>query len=746
LLHVNALWLAVLALCVGLFLFNKFTKKQSWDAIKKRSHEMHHHQEPESKKEGLVSFFFNNRLIFAISLLSILSYNVFLLVDFTFISQVKLRFEKIEDLAAYISMFFAVGRVIALGFKLIFTSRVIERLGVIYCLFITPVALFLFCIVFLIYDGSATYNLYIFGLMAMLTEVLRSTMQEPVFFILFQPLKEKLRLKGHIISKGYTYPPSLIIVGASLLFIYNRGAEITILLAIKVVLINLCIWACIIFFMRRIYLHTIHASIRKGIFNSDDIYITDNKTIDILLSKINAGKRIEVVYALNLLENSGYAGLDHLLQQQLEDSTDIEVKKYTLERMEVLGKLNAGILKKMLNDVDDDELEQKLISLLCKYDPAFIKSASEKLSSFEYSLRKIIVINLLNHREFNYLFKAGEEINRLLHSEKRVERELAVEIISELKNVHFSDAIESLIYDEDIAVQRVAITAACKLRMKNLLQQIVGLLEKGAHKNIVLKGLQVYGDFLFEDIKDLSIAIPEQYLTDFVKIAGRIKGEHSTEFLVTILEDEHALLKDNILHSLWIKNYEPTSLTEKEKLSHLVNNYLKSGINKVQDHGHIPEFVDKELIKRSIYNEVKNDLQAALKACALLFKKKEINRIIELMEFDKQDKLYNAMEMLELVLPKKISKDINLLFDFILDPQHSSMGMPKLEIKTFYDKVIFNDPLLYNPWTKAVCVYASWRNHETAFLEKLSTSVHGDDHYLVKETKDYVKRAIKEMV
>ncbi len=746
LLHADVLWLAILSLCAGLFLFHKFTKKPSWDPIKKRSHELQHHQDAELKKEGIISFFFNNRLIFTISLLSILSYNVFVLVDFTFISQVKIRFERIDDLAAYISIFFAIGRLIALGFKLIFTSRVIERLGVIYCLFITPGALFLFCLGFLFYSDNPTYNLYIFGLMAMLTEVLRSTMQEPVFFILFQPLKEKLRLKGHIISKGYTYPPSLIIVGGSLLFFYYRGIEITILLAVKIVIINLCAWACIIFFMRRTYLHTIHASIRKGIFNSDDIYFTDQKTIDILLAKIDAGKRIEVIYALNLLENSGYNGLDQLLEKQLEDSKDIEVKKYALERMEVLGKVNVGILQKMLNVVEDVELEQKLVSLLCKYDEAFIRSASEKISSFEYYIRKIIIINLLNQREFSYLFKAGEEINRLLHAKDPVERELAVEIISELKNVQFSDAIERLIYDEEIAVQRVAITAACKLRMKNLLRPVISLLARDAHKNIVLKGLQVYGDFLFDDIKDLSISIPEKYLPDFIKIAGRIRGEHSTIFLLSKLGDNNASLKDNIVHALWIKGHEPASTTEKDTFSALINTYLKAGLDKIQDYGHIPDFEDRELIKRSIFNEVKNDLSVSLKACVLLYKKKEINRILELMELDKQDKLYNAMEMLELVLPKKISKDLNLLFDFILDPHNSSRGIAKQEIKTFYEKVIFNAPLLYNPWTKAVCVYSSWKNNDTIFLGKLKDSALADDHYLVRETKDYVRTAIKETV
>ena len=154
------------------------------------------------------------------------------MIDYTFISQVKMRYEKISDLAVYVAIFFAVGRLIAVVFKLIFTSMVIERLGIIYSLFITPAALFLFCMMFFVFDGNSDYNVYIFGLMALLTEVLRSTMQEPVFFILFQPLKEKLRLKGHLIAKGYTLPPSLIVVGLSLLLMFNFGYTLDIVFTI----------------------------------------------------------------------------------------------------------------------------------------------------------------------------------------------------------------------------------------------------------------------------------------------------------------------------------------------------------------------------------------------------------------------------------------------------------------------------------------------------------------------------------
>jgi len=741
----QVLWLAIVSLFLGLLFFHRASQHTNWDEIRKKGHE--EHEEEHHKKQNLFSFFVENRLIFAISVLSLLSYNVFVLVDFTFISQVKMSSANIADLATYIAVFFAAGRLIAMAFKFIFTSRVIEKLGVIYCLFITPVALFIFCLLFFFFGENSNYNLYIFGLMAMLTEVLRSTMQEPVFFILFQPLKEKLRLKGHLISKGYMYPPSLIIVGLTLLILYNADLQVNIQLAVKILLINLCIWAAIIFVIRKNYLSAIHASIKKGIFSSEDIYINDQQTINILLNKIDTGERIEVIYALNILEKSGYPGFSDLLERLLVTEKDLDIKKYALDRMENTGKIKLQELRRLFETEQDPEIRQKAVSLLCKHDPDFVKESVGRINEYEFNIRKIIIINLLNHREFNYLFTAGNEINKLLTSGKPDERELAVDIISELKHVQFSDAIAQLIHDRDLSVKRMAISTACKLRMHSMLPSVIGLLEQAENRNIALKGLQLYGDSLFEDLRLLNIPLLQNQMGDFIKLAGRVKGKHSTAFLMKELEYDKAEPKDKILHALWIKEYEPDGNTETNTFHTLLDNVLRAGLKKIGDYERLPEFNDSAIVQRSIYNEIKYDLALALKICSLLFHKKEINRILELMEIDKHEKLYNAMEMLELMLPKKVSKDINQLFDFILDPKQHFGEKIHQEVEPFFDKVIFETPRIYNPWTRSVCIYSSWKTNQSGLLEKIKNHEPlSKEHYLVHETRDFVVQTIQKNV
>ncbi len=735
----NLVFVAVFFLLWGAFLFSRIIRKKSWEQIRHKAHAhvAEHHEVPTVKQNDLVNFLFKDRLIFAISLLSIISYNVFMFVDFTFIAQVKISFENIADLAIYVATFFALGRFIAVIFKLLFTSRVIERLGIINCLFITPLVLLLSCILFLWFGDDAHTNIYIFGVMAMLTEVLRSTMQEPVFFILFQPLKEQLRLKGHIISKGYMLPPSLIIVGLSLLFFYNAGIPITILFTIKIILLNLLVWAAIIVFVQRSYLKTLHTSIRKGIFNTDDIFISDQKGIDMLLSKVKTGKVIEVIYALNLLEKAAYPDIVQLLMNQLTLDSDPEVKKYVLDELSKKGTTNPGFFKRILEEETAEEVQHKLIDFLCRHDPGFLNQLSEAIPEQNPEVKKIVIVSLLNQQEFLYLFRAGEELNSLIHSVDPVERELAVSIISEVKHVQFSHVIENLVNDQEISVRRKAITAACKLKMKTLLPVILQLSEHPTDKYLVLHAFQMYGDVLFHDIAALGNDILRRHTNDLVKISGNVKGPHSTLFLLTAA-DAGAGFLNNIVHALWNKEYEPVTTEEKLRLKAMLNNYLKTGSSKIIDYNGVPPVKKCEMLKDSMRNEVKGDLVSALKLCVLLFNKKEINRVLELLDLEGSSKVFNAMEMLELMLPQKISKDINQLFDFVLDPAHRKVNTETYTLDVLFQKVFFLHANSFNPWTKAVTIYCSWINRDEPLLRKIGNGIGSQDQVIVAETRSYV--------
>jgi ATP:ADP antiporter, AAA family len=174
-----------------------------------------------------------------------------------------------------------------------------------------------------------------------------------------------------------------------------------------------------------------------------------------------------------------------------------------------------------------------------------------------------------------------------------------------------------------------------------------------------------------------------------------------------------------------------------------LNKYLKMGIGKIADHHTIPEYnKENEIVKNSLLSEIKEDLTVSLKICSMLFRKKPINRILELMEIEQQQKLYNAMEMIELELPKNISKDLIMLFDFMLDPSGNKAAAGKNDSAALFNKIYFSDSFSYNPWTKAILLYCSWKNNKTADLRNIVQKIDQGEHYIITETRDFVLNAI----
>ena len=148
------------------------------------------------------------------------------------------------------------------------------------------------------------------------------------------------------------------------------------------------------------------------------------------------------------------------------------------------------------------------------------------------------------------------------------------------------------------------------------------------------------------------------------------------------------------------------------------------------------------MIKRSIASEIWNDLTSALKISAILFSKKEIDRVIELVENKDRKKLFNAMEMLELVLPKKTARQINDLFDYILEPTLNRKRLTEVSTISFLQEIV-TPSAKFNHWTKAVCLYTSFKNKKLDFIHSLVILPEQHENIVLTETRAYVMDCVK---
>ena len=731
---VNLIWIAILSLVIAYVYYQQVMKNNQWDIADHPQQHAHHVHA--NSKLGFIKTYFQSELIFAISLLAILSYNVFNFIDFTFLAHVKERYDDVASLAIFIATFFAIGRFLALIMKLIFSSRVIDKLGIIACLFITPAALFLFSLVFLFIDDSFDYTLFLFGSMVLVTEVLRSTIQEPVFFILFQPLKERLRLKGHIISKGYMLPPSFLIVGVSLIVMHRVSGEISILSTDKILILNLIVWVCVIFYVKKTYLKTLHESIRKGVYNSDELYIKDNSTAEVLLQKVANGKPTEKIYALRLLQSADYPEMPALLTEAL-GSPYRELRLFALDQLDQVNPFPVGPVNQLLAAESDEEVQAKALQLLCHYDQPFLKKMADRIVDLPNAYKRAVIPSLMNQHEFDHLVLAGNELTALIESPDPKERILAIDIISELKNVKFTDAIASLIVDPIPAVKRQALLAACQLKQQHLLPQIVDMLLHPKERFMALQALQQYGAQLYTDFKGLDAERQQIFLPDLIRLSLKMKSEAGTQFLHAYLHDE--TLGDSAIHALWQQGY--VAEEKKQVFEDLLHERLEMAKDKMWKSFSFQSDMKMQLVASALHSESFDDLMTALKICAILHPEPGVRRMVELLEQKETTKIYNGMEMIEILLPSRISRDINYLIDHLMHPGNLHQGHTASSSRQLLEHIVFQQPEKFNAWTKSICMYTSWKARDQDFLRNLSaTNTRGS--LILQETKEYVLTAI----
>lgn len=737
----NLLLLAIASLGVGFFLLNRLIHRKKWQRIEDRVHHVfvqHHRTHHAGGHHTFADFFLKNKLIFFISLLSLLSYNVFNLIDYTFITQIKARIQNLSDLATYVSIFFAIGRVVTLILKLIFTSRMIERLGVITCLSITPITLAVFCVLFVLFDHSS-YTLYEFGAMALLTEVLRSAMQEPAFFILFQPLSEHSRLKGHIIAKGYMLAPSLFIVGASLLAAEKLGLHLSIPVIVKVLLLNLVLWSVLIYYVKKAYSATLHQSIARGVLSGDDVVVYNTHTLSILLDKAVNGNDSEKMYALRLLEHAKHPDIYRLLDAALMNGSS-ELQLYAFDALLKANRLKNTTLQHLAATAADAQFRLHATKVLCQRDVSALTRYAQELPNLDPDLRKSVIAALLVQKEFHLFYQGCTLLQGLLTSSLVEDRELALEIIGELKEIDFTETLSALLNDESVAVKRNAFIAACKMKSKSLLPVMMERLS-GPDKYLAIQGLFHYGDGLFRDLHSLPKELIDESRPELVLIAGKVKGHYTTQFLLQTLK-LHAVSPVKVIHILWSRSFQAEAPEDIFLFQRLLTDQLEEGAMKIGYATTVPDLQDKAVLRRSIETEIWENLATALKLCSILYPGKQLNRMVELTENKDRQKLYNGMEMLEMILPKKTAKDINDLLDYLLDPVSMNKLTPAVTTDGFFRDIAIERSHSFNHWTRALCVYSGWQNGVSNFLKDVKQIADSNEEPLIQETCSYVLNKI----
>jgi len=737
----NLLWISIAAFAGSLLLIKNFSNRMTYEAID--DHSEHQPTAPGKSHtfSGIIERLFQNKLIFSASLMAVLASIVFSFVDFTFLSQMKIKFKHEHEIGTFIAIFFAVGRILAILAKLLLSSRVITKLGLANALLITP-------LVMLLIDGIVVFSLtgeqahlYVFGLMVLLMEILRSTVQDPVTLVLFQPLNPHDRLKAHTIAKGYTLPIALLVVGSFLIFYQSQYQEISISLIAKIILVFLLLWVATIYLIRKDYMQTLIQSLKKGYFTGHELFLNDQPVIDLLVQKAKSTKPLEVIHALNLLERSAYPRIIDLLISHLQNNDSYLVKEYVVER--IIQKNSTAVLpiiKKKIEQQQSIPSFYKALFYLGEKDAAIWE---KQLAILEGEDKKAALLGLQLKRDGEANSIVQQQLLQLAQSNDMGDNILANTIIAEAGAGNFTDVLHILLQHPSAPVYQKAMEAAGKVNDIAIFNEVMQTAIRQKAYYAFQQSLINYGDGIFDETYLAKNTFPDKMLPYIIKAAAKIKGPKSEAYLVTLLKEGYKK-SDTVIKALWVRKANLSS--HQLLIENWISERLDSMKTKMDCVVSLYTHAKVQLLEQALLSELQQDMQVVLKAFALVYDRESINRFIEVYNMNNAAKVANAMELLELTVPKKYFALLNQFIDVTQDIKSKQPVLylkNRLSVKAVVNEVINNAGTSFNSWSKSVALYILPQLHTNEYSWPIVKDNYKEEDALLQETRNYVFSILK---
>lgn len=709
----NMLYVSFASFLVSLIFYYKLKQAGKLDIHLKHehAHDTHSHQAPTMRE--VLRGFFGNRMIAMVAALSFIVVTCVTVITFSFYSEIKHEAHSDVQLASFIAMFFAGGRVLAIFIRLIFTGRITNILGTKGTLFISPaiLSMFLLVIIFLpFFSGHKHAVVYIFGLMAIITEVLKTSLQDPAFLSLMQPLSSSLRLKGHTVVKGVMDPFALAFSGLMLFSFVQVSHQVNLFLLSYVLIALIVIWVALIFLVDREYIRTLVTALDKRYSIGQEINLTDERTREVLLKKVVDGERGEAIYILNLAEkNYGEAQEELVLKAFEHNAPEVRMEAIRLaERKKIVATL--PLIDEIIDNKTDYQLLPEAVKAKCLLQPDELETFDEILKETDPLLTKAAIIGFMASGGISAVVTAGQKLLQLIASANAAERQMAAEIIGELRVQSFYKPLLDLLRDEHTEVVKAAITAAGKVRNEKLIDPLLQFFLKNKHSNLAIDALHDAGDVVLPYVEHLLFGdkLTRKQQVKLIQLCGRIGSQNAALVLDKIVWNMPRLRSD-AFHALHLCKYQ-LQKHNRQQHTELANKYASAGIRTLFMIQALEQNQTAKVLVDALYIELDEIRDSLLLLFSFIYNKDKMMRAKSAFQQKNKESIANALEILEI----EVQKDVSLKFIKTFEP--GEIHEKCAALSTHFKDVLTYENIItdilddthhhYHRWTKAAALHS----------------------------------------
>jgi ATP:ADP antiporter, AAA family len=475
----------------------------------------------------------------------------YFVLDNIFYDRATLRFSDAAGLAGFIGTFF--GAVGLLGFitDIFLTGRIISRFGLRAGLLITPALTILFTAALAV-TGTLNRSLLMIPFMLAVAgkfsnEGLGFSLDQSGFAVLYQPIEEKERVRVQTMTEGIVQPMAIGLAGG-LLLLFNTILKFNAIQLAYVYLVVAAAWVFVIVLIIRAYPIALTDALHKRRFGADGLSIVDMASYKILEDTLNSPHPNEVIYALDLLEQSGHPSFPEWITK-LVSSGNPQVRLNVVQRIERLGLVKeVPAIKRQLQSESESDVREACARTL----GFLIETDASLLESPDPSIQRGAFIGLLRGHEAENFQVVKKRLVGLAGSRSAQDRAEAANLIAESGKPALSDILFPLLGDLDQAVRLAALHAAGRIKHASLWSAVIPSLGFPATRSAAFSALVAGGELALPDIIQ---GITDQLLhrrirLRLIRACGHIKGPAAINELKRLLDYPNTTLRSRVTVAL----------------------------------------------------------------------------------------------------------------------------------------------------------------------------------------------------
>ena len=706
----------------------------------------HHHTDHVEFIQGkgfkvFVKRFTLNTLIRRLAVLTFIISASLAIINYAFYTEVKEQHDK--DLSTFIIMFMAASQIIALLVKIILTGRIVTSIGIKKSLLITPLVLLalLIIIIYAIYAASESKLVfYAFGMAAIAVEVLRTTITNPVFLTVMQPLNPNARSKAHAIVKGIMDPFAFLFSGVLLIIINSLKPGNELLIICYILAFFGASWIVSIVLVNRSYHHTLLKAISSRFFSQDEFKLSDEEIQQQILKKIKTGNETEIINILQML-NTQISGSSKEIIFKLLDHPSSNIKKVTLLLIQTRNIKGAEEKLKFLADHDTNkEIQVLAVQSLCKEQNEH-QHLKHYLHHHDAGIKAAALMGMLKSLDKENRQFAENIITDLIQSSHTKDKQTALQVLADVKDVYCHPHLSEL-FTADRSLRIAALKAIGGSATQLLLERVMIYFKE--HPLHVGASLQAAGEKSIPFIlKTISSNANDAFLrTKLITVLGKIGGNNAQTTLFELLE-KYPSDSGTIVKSLHRSRYSATEETQ-EKLEEISLAYIIYGTELLYMQSLLERNENYSLLNSSLNIELTEIRNILICLFGCLYDHEKAFKIKQGLDMKKKESVANSMELIDMIVKKELAIPFNKLYE-PTDIEYRSNSLKSFlppdkvsQVQEILSKILEEKPISYNVWTKACSMYISKKTSAAVTPGLIERFIHSEN-LLLKETALYAQ-------